>query len=76
MKISLTNDTVCPRSIDPFYRVIYYIKWVTTSRTYSIYPILPMGENISLWQSSTVERTLWFHVGSGSLAASTKILLL
>ena len=29
--------TVCPRSSDPFYIVIYYIKWVTTtSWTYSI----------------------------------------
>ena len=27
--------TVCPRSSDPFYIVIYYIKWVTTSWTYS-----------------------------------------
>ena len=28
--------TVCPRSSDPFYVVTYYIKWVTTSWTYSI----------------------------------------
>ena len=28
--------TVCPRSSDPFYIVSYYIKWVTTSWTYSI----------------------------------------
>ena len=28
--------TVCPRSSDPFYIVIYYRKWVTTSWTYSI----------------------------------------
>ena len=27
--------TVCPRSSDPFYRVPYNIKWVTTSWTYS-----------------------------------------
>ena len=27
--------TVCPRSSDPFYIVGYYIKWVTTSWTYS-----------------------------------------
>ena len=26
--------TVCPRSSDPFYKVPYYIKWVTTSWTY------------------------------------------
>ena len=28
--------TVCPGSSDPFYVVSYYIKWVTTSWTYSI----------------------------------------
>ena len=28
--------TVFPRSSDPFYVVIYYIKWVTTSWTYRI----------------------------------------
>ena len=27
---------ICPRSSDPFYIVGYYIKWVTTSSTYSI----------------------------------------
>ena len=27
--------TVCPRISDPFYVVLYYIKWVTTSWTYS-----------------------------------------
>ena len=27
--------TVCPRSSDPFYKVAYYIKWVTTSWTYN-----------------------------------------
>ena len=28
--------TVCPRSSDPFYIVRYYLKWVTTSWTYSL----------------------------------------
>ena len=28
-------QTVCPRSSDPFYIVSYYMKWVTTSWTYS-----------------------------------------
>ena len=28
--------TVCPRSSDPFYIVCNYIKWVTTSWTYSM----------------------------------------
>ena len=31
------NGTVSPRSSDPFYIVTYYIKWVTTSWTYSIF---------------------------------------
>ena len=30
-------NTVCPGSSDPFYIVSYYIKWVTTSWTHSIY---------------------------------------
>ena len=30
------DHTICPRSNDPFYIVIYYIKWVTTSWTHSI----------------------------------------
>ena len=29
--------TVCPRSSNPFCVVTYYIKWVTTSWTHSIY---------------------------------------
>ena len=29
--------TMCPRSSDPFYIVSYYIKWVITSWTHSIY---------------------------------------
>ena len=29
--------TVCPGSSDPFYILSYYIKWVTTSWTHSIY---------------------------------------
>ena len=29
--------TVCPRSSATFYIVTYYIKWVTTSWTYSTY---------------------------------------
>ena len=34
---------VCSRSSDPFHIVSYYMKWVTTSWTYSMYqvPILP-----------------------------------
>ena len=36
------NCTVCPGSSDPFYLVSYYIKWVTTSWTYS----MNMGLNL------------------------------
>ena len=31
------HSVVCPRSSDPFYKVSYYIKWIPTSLTYSIY---------------------------------------
>ena len=31
----LVTDTICPRSSDPFHIVTYYMKWVTTSSTYS-----------------------------------------
>ena len=27
------NYTVCPRNLDPIYRVTYYIKWVTVPRS-------------------------------------------
>ena len=30
------KHTVCPRSLDPFYILSYYIKWVTTSWTHSM----------------------------------------
>ena len=33
--VFILYGTVCPRSSDPFYIVAYYIKWVTTSCTYS-----------------------------------------
>ena len=38
-KMRLIKDIfeICPVSSDPFYIVTYYIKWVTTSWTYSIY---------------------------------------
>ena len=41
--------TVCPRSSDPFYVVTYYIKWVTTSWTYSIWTVEEMSRAM-LWQ--------------------------
>ena len=34
-RINDNEYTVCPRSSDSFYVVTYYIKWVTTSWTYS-----------------------------------------
>ena len=30
-------NTICPRSLDPIYIVTYYIKWVKTPWTYSMY---------------------------------------
>ena len=35
--MSCPGTTVCPRSGDPFYVVSYYIYWVNTSWTYSIF---------------------------------------
>ena len=32
--------TVCPKNIDLFYVVTYYLKWVTTSWTHSIWYLL------------------------------------
>ena len=32
----IVDITVCPRSSDPLYEVTYFIKWVTTSWTYSM----------------------------------------
>ena len=29
------DNTICPRSIDPFYVISYYIEWVTKSWTHS-----------------------------------------
>ena len=37
MNQKISCITVCPGSSDPFYIVGYYIKWVTTSWTHSIY---------------------------------------
>ena len=34
-------STVCPRSLNPFYIVSHCIKWVKTSRIYSIGARLP-----------------------------------
>ena len=30
------SGTICPRSLYPFYKLSYYIKWVKTFRTYSM----------------------------------------
>ena len=37
IKINRVFTTVCQRSSDPFYIVGYYMKWVTTSLTYSMF---------------------------------------
>ena len=36
------GNTICPRSSYPFYIVAYYIKWVTTSGTYSFLSNVPI----------------------------------
>ena len=45
---SLLNRTACPRSLDPFYIGIYYMKWVKPSRTYSIW-ILSFYRDLSCY---------------------------
>ena len=37
-----------PRSSDPIYIVSYYLKWVTTSWTYSMYPCDLININIKM----------------------------
>ena len=39
----ITN--VCPRSLDPLYIVIYYIKWGMTSLTYRMYKKNILADN-------------------------------
>ena len=41
----IASATVCPRSLDPFYKVSYYKKQVKTSWTYSI-PILQIEDDL------------------------------
>ena len=47
--------TVCPRSRDPFYIVSYYIKWVTTSWTFStIYDIQASSRPDKIYDQSLI----------------------
>ena len=41
-EMNIRHDTVSSRSSDPFYKVSNYIKWVTTSWTYSSNNVLPL----------------------------------
>ena len=43
--------TICLRSSDQVYIVIYYTKWVTTSWTHSIYisPIMYAADNVNIF---------------------------
>ena len=36
IQIRIHMFTVCPRSLDPFYEVTYYIKWFETAWTYGV----------------------------------------
>ena len=38
------SHTLCPRSSDPFYIIISYIKWVTSSWTHNIIKIKVLKE--------------------------------
>ena len=39
MKVGSSLATRCPNRSDPYYLVAFYIKWVTTSWTYSMLPL-------------------------------------
>ena len=54
-------NTVCPRSSDPFYIVIYYIKWVTTSWTIGQLQISIFFTDRSYLAFSLVD-CIWFWV--------------
>ena len=43
-KSRLVDINICPRSSDPFY-IVYYIKWITTSWTHSMYKIHVSDKN-------------------------------
>ena len=46
-------STICPGSSDPIYIVSYYIKWVTTSWTYSSISGQPVIQNSIKYNSDT-----------------------
>ena len=52
--------TVCPISSDPFYIVSYYMKWVTTSWTYSH---SERKSNSSVLRALASERIIVFPLG-------------
>ena len=52
LKISSAQHTVCPRGSNPFYVVSYYIKWVTTSRTYSNLILVKPSIRILIFETS------------------------
>ena len=66
--------TVCPRSNDPFYVETYYIKWVTTSWTYSTKLDVPsehMDPSVS-WDIRTISCSFSVCVAVWGLARALK----
>ena len=45
---SKAERTVCPRRLDPFFKVTYYIKWVKTSCTFCSCLSIYMSSNVIL----------------------------
>ena len=41
---NVSYTTLCPRSLDPLYIVICYVKWVKTSWTHSSEPLFKYGQ--------------------------------
>ena len=54
---NLKTTTVCPGSSDPFYIVSYYVKWATTSWTYSTLRIV--RQPVKIWRSPLGPESEW-----------------
>ena len=61
--LQLSQYTVCPRSNDPFSIVGYYIKWVTTSWTWSIFSVAGWSDTLNRIQihGPTIKRIRYLY---------------
>ena len=64
ISLRIQQNTMCPRSSDPFYIVSYYIKWVTTSWTHSSWaPCQDVWPVLTLNQKDCLLKILFMDVG-------------